>query len=709
MRTIALLVLTGILTMPAIAGEISPAGAMGFEIEGAWMTAPPLTDTFPEEHLWSTRTIPFADLAGGARLSSEQVRQGEASLLWVDHPRYPTIHTSHVPTDWSGYKSLSVWVYSVDQTGQIITIGIGSNNDETTWSDYFVCDFTIDWTGWRQVQLPLADFRPLGSPAGWNAVDGVYFFSKIYGRQPNPYTALYLDDLQLSETEVPSTLLTPEQTAPGRLPLSQDAVAFDPSVLNHRWPELRDAEAARAPIQYQSYFLYERALFGYFPRFRPGPVSFDPEGKPYILSGGHIIQWLDDDGRWQFRDLLAEVIEPYARDTLQFDAINISNTGSGNEVTIRFDDEGDTYILAFISDPTKDWRSRTGLLLHSRDRMQTWDVYTLPYYFARFEKFVGNNDDYIKGPPMLLISRYFAPTEIFITFPEKRPDGTLHIPELIPIADEALPLMAHSGEANPVISHGEEVFIVYSRMLILEGHTQEEGLPAYAVVYNRKTGELSEPVLLGFGGINALDNHNWASLAAGPDGILHVLINGHHDPFRSLQSLRPWDITEWTEPVVVAKATSYGGLICDRAGTLYSVTRNSDPGYYFRLSLHRQKAGQEWEAPAHLALPYKPYYKVWYHKLVIDPTTERLFLFYFSQSPSICVFADELMAYTYIWPDREQSMLVGADGVKLPTGTYRSDERKYQHYGPLPADEPTLLISDDHGETWRLATSEDFR
>ena len=153
--------------------------------------------------------------------------------------------------------------------------------------------------------------------------------------------------------------------------------------------------------------------------------------------------------------------------------------------------------------------------------------------------------------------------------------------------------------------------------------------------------------------------------------------------------------------MVVAKATSYGGLICD-ARDAYSVTRNPT-----RLLLPPVATGRrlvEWRA--HLALPFKPYYKVWYHKLVIDPVTERLFLFYWSQSPSICVFADELMAYAYTWPDREQPMLERVEEPKLPTGAYKSEERKYHHYGALPADEPTLLVSDDHGDTWHLATSE---
>ena len=106
MRLFSLTASLLLLTLPALGQQITPALAMGFEVEGAWMSAPPLTDTYPEEHLWSTRTIPFAELAGGAKLSTEHVKQGEHSLLWTDHPRYATIHTSHVPEDWSGYRSL---------------------------------------------------------------------------------------------------------------------------------------------------------------------------------------------------------------------------------------------------------------------------------------------------------------------------------------------------------------------------------------------------------------------------------------------------------------------------------------------------------------------------------------------------------------------------------------------------------------------------
>jgi hypothetical protein len=309
--------------------------------------------------------------------------------------------------------------------------------------------------------------------------------------------------------------------------------------------------------------------------------------------------------------------------------------GQGNEATIRFDQDGDAYVLCFVSDPTKDWRSRTGLLLHSRDGLKTWKVYKLPYYLARFEKFVGHNHDCLKRPPVILLSQYFSPTTVFITIPEKQPDGTLVIPSPQKIAAEAITLCPHSGEANQALTHGDKVFLVYGLLKVLPGHAVEEGVPAYAVVYDVRTRQLSDPVLIGFGGINAKDDHNWPGIAADSKGILHVIINGHHNHFMYTHSTKPWSIDEWTKPIAVAKGTSYCGLVCDKNDTLYAVSRNSDPGYYFRLSLHRKKAGQPWETPRHLVLPFKAYYHVWYHKLAIDPATDRLFLAYWAQSASL--------------------------------------------------------------------------
>ena len=126
-----------ILCEPCRAEEASHREAMDFEAADAWRTAPDLLDHFDENELWSTRTIPFDELASGVKLSSKHVKSGEFSGEWSDHPRYPTIHTRQVPSDWRGAKSLVFWAWSEEATGEKITVAIRSDNPKT------VCDPSI--------------------------------------------------------------------------------------------------------------------------------------------------------------------------------------------------------------------------------------------------------------------------------------------------------------------------------------------------------------------------------------------------------------------------------------------------------------------------------------------------------------------------------------------------------------------------------------
>ena len=108
------------LALPVVADEIDWRAALDFEAPGAWRTAPDLLDEYGEDQLWSTRTIPFAELAGGVELSAEHVRSGQLSGRWADHPRYPTIHCRHVPTDWSAHAALAFQAFSEEATGERI-------------------------------------------------------------------------------------------------------------------------------------------------------------------------------------------------------------------------------------------------------------------------------------------------------------------------------------------------------------------------------------------------------------------------------------------------------------------------------------------------------------------------------------------------------------------------------------------------------------
>ena len=700
--------LSALLVICGAAHAAPPATpAMGFEIEGVWLSAAPeLFTKFKPEEIWAARTMTLPEMAAGVKLSGDHVKQGRLAGRWANHPQFPTIHTQDIPHDWRGVKSLSFWARSEVATGELITLALLSDGPQTAWKDFYWYTFRVDWTGWKQLRLALSDFEVHEQPAGWQQVDAIYFFTKIFGRQPNPYTVLCLDDLQLGDTAVKSD---PPAWQPPRLPAGTirvrgQAPAFDPRIVNHTYPEVRDP--VNTPFQTLAYFQGVRACQGYYPRYHPGFVSFDPQGKPYLQYGPGIVQTLGPDGKWQVRNLLTEVVEPYARERMGYKSLETGGAGSGNETTIRWDSDGGMYLLVNISETNTNWRSRKALLLYSPDGMKTWQVHVMPEYMVRFEKFVGHNPDCLNRPPVILLSHYLSPTKISLTVPERQPDGTLLVPPPVPLAEDGVALIPHSGESNQALTHDGKVYLVYGRITVLPGHKKEDGVPAFARTYDLKTKQLSEPVLIGFGGINAEDDHNWPGLAVDSQGILHVVINGHHDPFTYTRSLRPWDISEWTTSEKVAAGTSYAGPVCDDQDNLYTVTRHAEPGYYFRLSLHRKLAGQPWEPPQYLVLPYKPYYHVYYHKLTLDPQRQRLFLCYWTQSAALCLFRDEYYAAVYMWPDCQKPFLEG--NSELPLGSFDQHPAKYQFYSAPPS-ELTVIVSADRGKTWRLTTTEDFR
>lgn len=682
---------------------------MQFESPDAWRTAAPeLYTEFAPDEIWAVRTNPLPELGGGLALVREPVKQGERAGRWADHPRFPTVHTTEIPHDWTGARGLCFWARSEFATGEVITLAVQSDGPGTPWLDYYFYEFRVDWTGWRELRLHLADFRPWEQPAGWQKADALYLFTKNSHRQPNPYTVLVLDDMRLSAepgSADPAPLAPAPSPRQGTIPIHSEIAPFDFSLLNHPYPELRDRTTT--PFRVRAYFQAERALFGYYPRYQPGFVSFDPAGKAYLQYGCGLIETLGSDGKWEVQNLLEEVIEPYAREQLGYTSLEPTDGGHGNETAIRWDRDGGMYVLANISELNSKWETRKALLLYSPGGRQGWQVFVLPEYLARFEKFVGHNPDCLNRPPVILLSHYLSPTRIYLLTPEKQADGTLRLPEPVLLAEDGVALVPHSGESNQVLTHGDRLIVTYGRLTVLAGHKQEDGVPSFARTYDLRTKELSEPVLIGFGGINAEDDHNWPGIAVDSKGILHVILNGHHDPFVHTHSLRPWDISEWAPPEKVAEGTSYAGLVCDAKDNLYSVTRHAEPGYYFRLSLHRKLAGQVWEEPRYLIVPYKPYYHVYYHKLTLDPVRQRLFLCYWAQTAALCLFRDEFYAARYMWPDREKAFLSG--NPNLPTGSLATKEAaKYEFYSAPPS-ELCVLLSEDQGATWRLATTEDFR
>ena len=440
-------------------------------------------------------------------------------------------------------------------------------------------------------------------------------------------------------------------------------------------PELGVPGSVCAPIQHRAFWRLEPELFGYRPRFVPGVVTFGPENRPYIRDRG-AVQTLDRDGKWVRLDFAGCVQRAYPKWDGKF------STGPFAEEHVVFDAGGDAYLIVNAT------RSSVGqvLLLHSRDRCRSWALYSLGRGYARLERADGHND--LSHPPPVLVYQTRPQGLLELVVPERVANGRLDVSTRVTVSTDSHLVPNHSGGGNSLCSQGNLIHIVWPGREPITGR-EKDGTPEYAATFDRRTGKLSEPVFLGLGGAGRPDNHNLPAIAADSEGYLHVVLGAHHDPFRYTRSLKPRSVAGgWTETVEfgVPKPSpsegsyTYASWLCDANDTLHCVARWAGAGYRFRLVYLRKREGRPWDEQKHLVRPFGGNYSVYYHKLNID-RRGRLFVNYVYTRAAR--YGDEVAAYSKKWPAEDGSV---------------SFIRR----------EPCLLISDDSGDSWRLAVTDDF-
>ncbi|MBO9607586.1 MAG: BNR-4 repeat-containing protein, partial [Paenibacillaceae bacterium] len=513
---------------------------------------------------------------------------------------------------------------------------------------------------------------------------------------------------------------------------THDVMPFDPGALNHGFAELHAAPAG-GTVEYQSYWKNERALYGYNPQFQVAPVSVDVYGNKYLKYSDSIIETYHAGAdRWLYHDI-EPVYRKYVTDTLGWYGYWHRDDGFYNDVKIRFDNDGDAYILSTLLEVKANGVTGdiVGVLLYSHDKMKTWTAYALPNPFSKFENIESNNADALNRPPVITLHDYWYHARQnksgYLVIPQKQPDGTLVIPPRTKFCDSCLQTTVyHSGDANIAVTAGDKVYLAYSVNEIerspaipanhpantmswtYNGRTYESknGSPAFVVSYDINTGQVSDPVFIGYAGSVPYDDHDWPAIEIDSTGRLHAFINGHHNPLTYTVTNSAYDISSWSVPELVGLANSYAAITMDADDTIHVVTRDSARGYRFDQSYFRKKAGQPWEGPVNLVKRFKPYYEVANQRMSIDPTTGKLFVSYYGQSRSVQIYKDEYDAYTYIWPDREK--LMNPRNVAGPVGSYKTPRGSYGTMASIPATEMTILTSDDGGNTWHLATTPDF-
>lgn len=705
---------------------------------------------------WKMPPVSFEELSHGVSLSRGEGPTRKTSLLWKNHPRYPTIMSHRVPRDWSNFRTIELTLTSERSTGEIVSLGIRTNDPKTPTLNYWTQEIAINWTGERKFIFQLDQFEKIGNPQSWSPIEGIYFFTKNKRRSPSPFTVLHINSIALLrepkfESTSNGTITQPNQTQPpARGVLNVSESKGYPVELNHPEPEIVSQLNPYAPLIQQPFFLGSRALHGYYPRYNPGYVSFDPEGKAYIRSGSKIdwIDWMNQKSRWHEIDL-SNTLENYAK-SRGWKEISVSH----EEPMIRFDQDGDVYVMVNI-DPHQvhksgfDWHARTSLLLHAKAISQSWTIYELPGRLADFEKIDTFNSDALKHPPVILLTdyNYFRDADHagYLLLPEKKADGSLILPPKIKFTPFSLIGPVHSGGGNFAISRGNRIYVVYGyapppgnsgsigEMGVPNDAWVREmppiplqhpakllttkGIPSYVVEYDRLTKKLGQPVFVGYGG-NALDGHNWPAMTIDREGRLHVVMNGHINPLMYTHTIHPGTLTEWSPPVYIKSGgiesrVSYASLSCNRNNQLVSVVRSDTNHYNHRISVLSKSAvlGSEdqWNPERSLVVPYTDAYHVWHHRVTVNPVNNRYYAVFSEINAQVEFTRDEYLFSRFIWPDYEKNMTtqLGKQTLSLDNKGIPAEDGKKVMFNPGEADF-TVFVSDDSGKTWRLAISSDF-
>jgi len=216
----------------------------------------------------------------------------------------------------------------------------------------------------------------------------------------------------------------------------------------------------------------------------------------------------------------------------------------------------------------------------------------------------------------------------------------------------------HSGGYSFAATVGNRTHVVYGEVAQERGR----GNPTYIATIDRNEGRIVAKHLLAMASPAVPDRHATPVIAADSQGFLHVICGSHNEPFLYLRSRKPNSITDgWTTPRKVGGKQTYATLVCDPQDHLHTIYR-VHPKLLYR---HKPASADEWSAPATLAHPPDLHtgYTIYYHRLFID---------------------------------RRGALYASFTFMETHTGS----QGRYPRY---------LAMSEDHGATWQLATTDKFK
>jgi hypothetical protein len=129
----------------------------------------------------------------------EPSKTGGRVTEWISTIAQPTLFNIAMPTDWSDYGYLNMWLWCDQPAGGALVFFLVSDDPESEGQDYYRVTFPLDWEGWKLLTFPFEDFLTGHDPVGWEKIDQANIYTNVYGAMQGEGNRILLDDMWLSK------------------------------------------------------------------------------------------------------------------------------------------------------------------------------------------------------------------------------------------------------------------------------------------------------------------------------------------------------------------------------------------------------------------------------------------------------------------------------------------------------------------------------
>ena len=143
-----------------------------------------------------------ARLWKGGTLVTSPKKSGSGALKWENHTENSTLECRLAPFDLSDFNVMSFWLHS-SQAGDATFMVILPSVREKGTNSYYSNKITVDWEGWKKIELHFRSFGRARDPKGWDHIDRIRFTASGWNQEPTDEHIWILDDLDFDYTTEP--------------------------------------------------------------------------------------------------------------------------------------------------------------------------------------------------------------------------------------------------------------------------------------------------------------------------------------------------------------------------------------------------------------------------------------------------------------------------------------------------------------------------